>query len=202
MVFLCWHGIDGRTCRRFVIDQTTITRLTAAAAVVLAAAAAAWLWTPQSVSAVGAPVAVPANPGTAAAITVHVSGAVVAPGLVELASGSRVADAVAAAGGSVREADLSQVNLAAAVRDGERVNIPTAARDGPVAVTAGDGRIHVNQASPSDLEGIPGVGPVLASRIASFREEHGPFETPEDLLDVPGIGEAKLAAMRDAIAVP
>jgi competence protein ComEA len=133
---------------------------------------------------------------------VHVSGAVAEPGLVELDVGSRVADAVAAAGGTVREADLSQVNLAAPVRDGERVHIPTAARDGPLTPTAGDGRIRINHAGQAELEAIPGVGPVLAERIVAFRDEHGPFEAPEDLLDVPGIGEAKLAAMRDAIAIP
>ena len=208
MVFLCWHGTDGRTCRRFAIDQTTITRLAAAAAVVVAGAAAAWLWTPQSVPA-GAAAAAAAAPGVAAAspdvagvVMVHVSGAVAEPGLVELRMGSRLADAVAAAGGIVRGADLSQVNLAAPVRDGERVHIPAASRDGPVSVVSADGRIRINQAGPTELESIPGVGPVLAGRIVAFRDEHGPFDAPEDLLDVPGLGEAKLAAMRDVIAIP
>ncbi|HJQ90321.1 MAG TPA: helix-hairpin-helix domain-containing protein, partial [Acidimicrobiia bacterium] len=65
-----------------------------------------------------------------------------------------------------------------------------------------DGLISLNQADASALEELPGVGPVLADRIVAHREANGPFETIEDLLEVPGIGEAKLAAMRDSIAVP
>ncbi len=66
----------------------------------------------------------------------------------------------------------------------------------------GDGRIRINDADTGTLEALPGVGPVLASRIAAHREEHGAFATVEDLLDVPGIGESKLAAIRDAVVVP
>lgn len=144
------------------------------------------------------------TPGVAAsaAITVHVAGEVVAPGLVEIASGSRVADAVAAAGGSTRDADLTSVNLAAELRDGEQIVIP-----GPAAGPAGgavgaDGRVRINAASVGELEQLPGVGPVLAGRIAAYRDEHGAFTVVEDLLDVPGIGEGKLETLRDAVALP
>lgn len=136
------------------------------------------------------------------AITVHVAGEVVAPGLVEVAAGSRVADAVAAAGGSTRSADLARVNLAAELRDGEQIVIP-----GPTAAASGgaiepDGSVRINTASVGELEQLPGVGPVLAGRIAAFRDDHGPFTAVEDLLDVPGIGEGKLETLRDAVALP
>jgi competence protein ComEA len=64
------------------------------------------------------------------------------------------------------------------------------------------GKVAINQADVKGLEALPGVGPVLAQRILDYRNAHGPFETVEDLLDVPGIGESKLAALRDAVAVP
>lgn len=132
-------------------------------------------------------------------VTVHVSGAVARPGLVTIDSGSRVADAILAAGGALPNAELGALNLAATVGDGTRLVVPTVAAGTGLA---GDGLIRVNSASASDLEGLPGVGPVLAERIVAYRESVGSFETVEDLLDVPGIGEAKLAAIRDVILVP
>ena len=140
----------------------------------------------------------------AAAFPVYVSGWVATPGVVEMVEGAIVADAVAAAGGALEGALLDEVNLARPVVEGDHLQIPgpgesmtAAAEDG-----AGDGLIHVNQADASVLEDLPGVGPVLAERIVAHREANGPFETVEDLLEVPGIGEAKLAAMRDSISVP
>jgi len=138
-------------------------------------------------------------------ITVHVAGFVLSPGLVELAQDARVADAVAAAGGLRPGADASAVNLAAPLRDGDQIVIPGPSDPaGPprAAGTDGDGRVRVNQATAAELETLPGVGPVLAQRILAFREEHGLFQTVEDLLDVPGIGEAKLASLRDHLIVP
>ncbi len=136
-------------------------------------------------------------------ITVHVAGEVVAPGLVVVDESARVADAIAAAGGSSREAGLSLVNLAATLRDGEQIVIPGEA-DGPGATrgATGDGRVRINLASVGELGQLPGVGPVLAARIAAYREANGPFTAVEDLLDVPGIGEGKLATLRDAVALP
>ena len=136
-------------------------------------------------------------------ITVHVAGEVVFPGLVVVAVDGRVADAIAAAGGSTRGADLTAVNLAAPLQDGEQIVIP-AVGDGEQAVGGvdGDGRVRVNRASAEELEQLPGVGPVLAGRIAAYREEHGPFRVVEDLLEVAGIGEGKLATLRDAVALP
>ena len=140
-------------------------------------------------------------------ITVHVAGFVLSPGLVELAQHARVADAVAAAGGLRPGADTSAVNLAAPVRDGEQIVIPGPPdQAGPTiaggSAATGDGRVRINQATLVELETLPGVGPVLAQRILDFREDHGPFQTVEDLLDVPGIGEAKLASLREHLVVP
>jgi competence protein ComEA len=99
------------------------------------------------------------------------------------------------------------VNLAAPLRDGEQVVIPglvsgQPAPGGGSSATDADGRVRINLATAVELETLPGVGPVLAGRIIEFREEHGPFGTVEDLLDVPGIGEAKLASLRDHMIVP
>lgn len=139
----------------------------------------------------------------ASTITVHVAGEVLSPGLVEIQEDGRVADAIAAAGGSTREADLSRVNLAAALRDGEQILIPgPAVSSGDSGATEDDGRVRINLASPTELEKLPGVGPVLAGRIAAYRQANGPFTVVEDLLDVPGIGEGKLATLRDAVALP
>lgn len=147
------------------------------------------------------PVGTVAEPPPADEIVVHVAGAVRRPGLVELPPGSRVADAVAAAGGLTEDAVDTAVNLAAPLTDGSQVVVPSVTDPVP-AESTGDGLVHVNVASAQDLERLPGVGPVLAERIVAFRDSNGPFGTVEDLLDVPGIGEAKLAAMRDALAVP
>lgn len=144
------------------------------------------------------------GPVDRAGLTAHVSGAVADPGLVRLATGARVADALAAAGGATARADLSAVNLAAPVRDGDQIIVPVSAAggDGAVPAPGPDGKVRVNRATAAELEALPGVGPVLARRIVEYREAHGSFSEIEDLLDVPGIGEAKLATLRDAAIVP
>ncbi len=160
----------------------------------------------------GTVIAAPAPPGAAAlpaaTVTIHVGGEVARPGLVSLGEGARVADALAAAGGALRSADLNRINLAAPVRDGEQVIVPAAGAPGAdMAQPDAEGSVEgglpvpVNTASAEALEALPGVGPVLAQRIVEWRDQNGPFTTVEDLLDVPGIGEAKLAAMRDAVAI-
>jgi competence protein ComEA len=142
------------------------------------------------------------NAGEPGTVTVHVSGAVRRPGLVEVPAGARIADAVAAAGGLVPGAGAGLVNLAAPVADGMQVIVPVEGADGTGGGTPASGPVRINLADAAALEALPGVGPVLAERIAAYRDEHGPFTTVEDLLDVPGIGEAKLEAMRDMVAVP
>lgn len=136
----------------------------------------------------------------AADIDIHVAGWVMAPGVVQLPEGSIVADAVAAAGGFKPGAASHSINLAAPLRGGDQIFVPGpgTALDSPTD----DGLVAINRASATDLEALPGVGPVLAERIVAYREEHGPFSQVEDLLDIPGIGESKLASMRDLIRVP
>ena len=136
------------------------------------------------------------------AITVHVSGNVLRPGLVVVAEGARVADVIAAAGGATREADLGSVNLAAPVIDGTHVVVPGPSGTGDADSTSDGDRISLNRATPAELERLPGVGPVLAARIVAHRQQVGGFETVEDLLDVAGIGERILAGFRDEVSVP
>ncbi|MDJ0925240.1 MAG: ComEA family DNA-binding protein [Acidimicrobiia bacterium] len=178
------------------------TRYWTAAMALVVIAVGATLWygrtTPQP-----APLLLDSGDPTESSITVHVAGAVASPGLVVVPQDARVADVIAAAGGSTRDADLSRVNLAAPLRDGEQIVIPNHTPDvGLESAIAADGRIHINRASASEMESLPGVGPVLANRIVAYRDGNGPFVVVEDLLSVAGIGEAKLAALRDAVAVP
>jgi len=171
-----------------------------AAALVVAAAALGGLWYAGR-SPAPPPLAVEPG-GGGRTITVHVSGAVQSPGVVRVAAGARVGEAIAAAGGALPEADLGRVNLAAPLADGQQLSVPGVSAGGEVAAVAGDGRVRLNLAGAEELETLPGVGPVLAERIVAYRDEHGPFAVVEDLLDVPGIGEGKLAALRDAVLVP
>lgn len=130
-------------------------------------------------------------------IRVHVAGWVNAPGVVSIPAGSIAAAAIEAAGGLRAGARSDSINLAASLAAGDQLVVP-----GPGAAAGGnadDGLIGVNSASVSELERLPGVGPVLASRIVEFREANGPFSEMEDLLDVAGIGEAKLSALRDLL---
>ncbi len=187
---------------QLVVGVAMLTRYWAAAGGLVLLVAGSALWFGRS-EPDRAPVMLQPAASDDVHITVHVAGEVALPGLVVVAGDARVADAVAAAGGSTRGADLTAVNLAAPLQDGEQIVIPSA-RDGERELSAvdGDGRVRVNRASATELEALPGVGPVLAARIAAYRDEHGPFRTVEDLLDVAGIGEGKLATLRDAVALP
>lgn len=142
-----------------------------------------------------------------ATIFVHVSGSVREPGLVELPAGSRVADAVQAAGGFTDEADASSVNLARQLSDGEQV-IPlaqgAAAEEGatgePAAATA-SGKVSINRATAQELTALPGIGDATAQKIVADREANGPFSACEDLMRVSGIGEKKYASLADLITL-
>jgi competence protein ComEA len=172
------------------------------AVAVLVALGAAWFWSSGAPAAVPGIAVAPPTLVEVAGLTVHVAGAVADPGLVEVPQGARVADAVAAAGGTLRTADVAALNLAAPVRDGEQIHVPEHIAAGEPGGRTDDGRVRINTADAAELEELPGVGPVLAGRIVAFREQAGPFATVEDLLDVPGIGEATLAGLRDVVVVP
>ncbi len=134
-------------------------------------------------------------------MTVHVGGWVATPGLVELVEGARVADAIAAAGGTLPGAGIAALNLAATLVDGEQVLVPGPEGSDSTEAASGEGGgpIQLNRATAAELDELPGIGPVIAQRIVDYRETKGPFQTVEDLLDVPGIGEAKLASIRDLV---
>ncbi|MFW3170213.1 helix-hairpin-helix domain-containing protein [Geodermatophilus sp. CPCC 206100] len=140
-----------------------------------------------------------------ATVVVSVVGLVARPGLVTLPEGARVADAVAASGGLLPEADPATVNLAAVVADGQQiaVGVPgapaaTGAAAGP---GGGPGPVDLNAATAADLDALPGIGPVLAQRIVDHREQQGPFRSVEQLDDVPGIGPATFAELAELVRV-
>lgn len=144
---------------------------------------------------------------TPAEVLVHAAGAVRAPGVYRLDPAARVADLVEAAGGALDDGDLDRLNLAAPLADGERVYVP---RLGEVvegtdaaneAADEGERLVDVNTAGAEQLEALPGVGPATAQAILDERERRGRFATVDDLLDVRGIGPAKLEALRDQVKV-
>jgi competence protein ComEA len=147
-----------------------------------------------------------AGAASGARLVVHVVGAVRRPGLYRLRAGSRVADAVEHAGGAAPPADLSLVNLAAPLADGQQVVVPSrvpAAEAGGGGSAGGSeptGPVHLNTASVDELDELPGIGPVTAQKIVDFREQHGPFSSVEDLDAIPGIGPAKVEQLRDLVA--
>jgi len=190
----------------------------AAALVLGAAVAGVGVWRGRPV-AEPAPAALPAVSVTPAASTsptaaagelvVSVAGQVVRPGLVRLRPGARVSDAVAAAGGPLPGTDLTSVNLARRLTDGEHVVIGPAA-PGVAAAPAGDAagtpgstgaKVDLNTATLADLDTLPGVGPVTAQRILDWRTRHGRFDTVDQLREIEGIGETRFARLRDLVTV-
>lgn len=170
---------------------------------------------PSLAPSVGAAVVEPVSPTVGApgsssgAVLVHVAGAVRRPGLYELPMGARVADAIDAARGPRRKADLDLLNLAEPLVDGQKIDVPTAGESlEPAAVppsvqpgASPNGLINVNTADQTMFETIPGIGPVTASAIVGHRDEIGEFTSIEQLLDVTGIGPATLEAMRPYISL-
>lgn len=176
-------------------------------------------------SATAAPSGGTRGAGTAATsaptvLLVHVVGQVHRPGVVRLAPGARVQDAVSAAGGATDKADLTHVNLARPVLDGEQVVVPrpgeevTPAAGGPVAPgsdggasvpTAGGGSaagpVDLNSADEAALDSLPGVGPVIAQRIVQWRTDNGRFTSVDELTEVSGIGDKLMAQLRPLVRV-
>lgn len=141
---------------------------------------------------------------------VHVAGAVRRPGVYRLAAGKRVEDAIKCAGGPTRHGDVNAINLAAPVQDGVQVIVPTrgasaaaaaAAPAGSGAAAAPGAPVDVNTATEAELETLDGVGPATAAKILAYRREHGGFRSVDDLLQVPGIGPKKLAAIKPRVRI-
>ncbi len=182
-----------------------VRKLVPFAAVCLIGAALYWWMSAPSTTAVLPSVAVASTvEGSATGVVlVDVVGSVHRPGVVRLASGSRVIDAVAAAGGLLPGHE-ARINLARALVDGEQLavgDVVDAGRGPSGSGSAPGGRLNLNAATAAELDGLPGIGAVLAQRIIDYRTKHGPFARLRDLLDVPGIGDAKYANLADSIAV-
>lgn len=134
------------------------------------------------------------RPRTDRELVVHVAGAVRRPGLVHLREGARAGDAIRAAGGARRGADLAGVNLAMRIVDGQQVVVPGA---GVVAPGSGaGGPVSLNAATVEQLDELDGIGPGLAEKIVEYRTQNGGFRSVDELADVPGIGEKRLEALQ------
>jgi competence protein ComEA len=193
-------------------------------ALLAALAVGAYLWYGRPEAQAAAPPPVVSGPAPGAPVTpsvsgmrlvVAVTGKVRRPGVVTVPAGARVIDVLKAAGGPLPGADLGMLNLARKVADGELVTVGLAgapaaagpAASGPGPPAAGDagggaaGPIDLNTATLTDLDRLPGVGPVLAQRILDWRTDHGQFASVDQLSDVPGIGDARMAQLRDLVRV-
>ncbi len=143
---------------------------------------------------------------TQAPIMVYVSGSVQQAGLYALPAGSRVNDAIQAAGGLAERADNGAVNLAGILQDGQQVNVPaigeTQAGGGQTrSINGGGALVNINTATMEELDSLPQIGPVTAQSIVDYREANGPFTTIEDLMEVDGIGQVTFDKVKDLITV-
>jgi competence protein ComEA len=149
---------------------------------------------------------------TPAPLTVHLSGAVNQPGVYTLPRESRLADVVAIAGGLRSDANTDVVNLAAPLKDGQKIHIPAVGEPVPPSAPAGEpssssppsdsgAPVNINNASAEDLQTLPGIGPTRAEQIIAYREAHGGFKTIEEIQEVPGIGPATFEQMKAQITL-
>ena len=145
-------------------------------------------------------------------IIVHVSGEVNKPGIIELKEGSRIADAIEKAKGSTEYADLSKINLAYEIKDGQKINIPSKneiievyieeeAGENVIENEIKNSKVNINTALQTELETLTGIGPSTALKIIEYRKENGEFKAIEDIQNVPGIGEAKFENIKQEICV-
>lgn len=145
-------------------------------------------------------------------IIVHISGEVNNPGIIELKEGSRIADAIEKAGGSTEYADLSKINLAYEIKDGQKINIPSKqeiievyiqeeAGENVLENEVKNSKVNINTALQTELETLTGIGPSTALKIIDYREENGEFKSIEDIKNVPGIGESKFENIEEEICV-
>lgn len=149
-------------------------------------------------------------------IVIHITGEVEEEGVIELEKGARISDAIEEAGGTTEEADLSNVNLAYSLSDGQKVKIPNInEKDEEIIVVeekAGDyiiiegnkskeEKININKAAQTEIETLPGIGPSTALKIITYRNEHGKFKNIEDIKNVSGIGDSKFENIKEYICV-
>ncbi|SNT27644.1 ComEA family DNA-binding protein [Actinacidiphila glaucinigra] len=156
-------------------------------------------------SAAAGPRAPSPAPGAKPVLVVDVAGKVKVPGLRRLPAGSRVADAVAAAGGALPGADTSALNLARPLADGEQIVVgrpvppPVAGVPGVAGVAGASGPVSLSTATAEQLDALPGVGPVLARHIIDYRGRHGGFTSVEQLRDVNGIGDRRFSDLKPLV---
>lgn len=149
-------------------------------------------------------------------IVIHITGEVEEEGVIELEKGARISDAIEEAGGTTEEADLSNVNLAYSLSDGQKMKIPNInEKDEEIIVVeekAGDNiiiegnkskeeKININKAAQTEIETLPGIGPSTALKIINYRNEHGKFKNIEDIKNVSGIGDSKFENIKEYICV-
>ena len=134
-------------------------------------------------------------------IVVYVSGLVNHPGVVTVTEGSRVIDAINAAGGVAPGADMTKVNLAETLKDGLQIDVPGGAQTPMATVNAANGKININTADKTELDKLPGVGPAMAEKIIKYRQDKGLFKEVEELKKVPGIGDSKFNRLKDKVTL-
>jgi competence protein ComEA len=192
------------TLRRWELNGTAVRALVVVAVVVaIGAGLLAWRARPE-VQPVAPTASVSPDPSTlesSAVLVVAVAGRVARPGLVRLPAGSRVADAIEAAGGALPDTDLSTLNLARKVTDGELIVVGLPPPGSAGGGAAAGGLVNLNTATLDQLQTLPGVGPVLAQRIIEYREQHGGFANVADLRNVSGIGDARYNELKTRVTV-
>ena len=148
-------------------------------------------------------------------IILHITGEVNSPGIIEIEDGSRLADAIEAAGGLTENADINKINLAYVVKDGQKINIPNVNSVDTSSyiiedigeniiiedINSNTNLVNINTATQTELETLTGIGPSTALKIIKYREENGKFTTIEDIKNVPGIGDSKFESIKEEICV-